>query len=280
MTAASAPVQVVTTLSILADLITQVGGERVGVTNIIPAGSSAESYSPSPQDARTIAQAGVIFVNGHGLEAWLDKLLTSAARPGVPIVELSKELQAIDAGTGEFEQGNPHFWLDPHHAMRYVEVIRDTLAARDPQAAQIYQSNAAAYLDELRALDTELAQAASQIPAADRQMVTDHDAFPYFAQRYGFTLVGNLLGNAETDLSARDLAELMREVKEQRVKAIFSESQFNPTVAEAFARDAGVSVVATLYTDSLGTGGEAGTYIDMMRFNMRTIVEALTGEAK
>jgi ABC-type Zn uptake system ZnuABC Zn-binding protein ZnuA len=162
--------------------------------------------------------------------------------------------------------------------MHYVEVIRDTLANVDPEGSPTYHANAATYLERLMALDKELEELASQIPTTDRKMVTDHDAFPYFAKRYGFTLVGNILGNTQADLSAGELAELTRSMKELQVKAVFSESQFSPKVTEAFAQDVGVRVVATLYTDSLSGGDEAPTYIDMMRYNMQTIVQALTGK--
>ena len=273
-----APLKTVTTMSILADLVTQVGGDRVEAKNIIPVGAAAESYAPTPRDVREIAQADVIFLNGHGLEGWLDKLLTSAAQPNVPQVELSKDLPALDVGDDDFKQGNPHFWLNPHYAMHYVEVIRDTLVNVDPEGSPAYHANAASYLERLVALDRELEALASQIPAADRKMVTDHDAFPYFAERYGFMIVGSILGNADAELSAGELAELTRKIEEQQVKAIFTESQFSPKVAEAFAQDVGVRVVATLYTDSLSDGDEAATYIDMMRYNMRTIVQALTGK--
>jgi ABC-type Zn uptake system ZnuABC Zn-binding protein ZnuA len=279
VTVGGAKLRAVTTMSILADMIKQVGGAHVTVKNIIPLGAVAESYQPTPQDVRDIAQADVIFFNGHGLEAWLEALFQSAKNDRAPKVELSKDLPAVDVGSQDFKLGNPHFWLNPQYAVKYVEVIRDTFAQLDTANASTYRANAAAYIAKLNALDKDLEAQAAQLPVAERKMVTNHDAFPYFAKRYGFTIVGNILGNPEAALSAGDLAQLTRKVKSEHVKAIFSESQFNPKVSETLAKDAGVAIVANLYTDSLGSGSEAATYLDMMRYDMRTIVQALSGKA-
>ncbi len=268
---------VVTTMSILTDLITHVGRDRVQATNVIPLGAGPEDYQPTPQDAQTIARADVVFFNGHGLENWLDKLFTSAGSRA-PRVELSGALQAIDVGGQAFQQGNPHFWMNPQHAIHYVEVIRDSLSKLDPAGAASYGANATAYIAQLNALDHELQTMADQIVPSERKMVTNHAAFPYFAQHYNFTIVGNILGNPEAELAAGDLADLVRKVKQQNVKAIFSESQFSPRVSQALAADAGVHVIANLYTDTLSQGGAAPSYIEMMRYDMRTIVAALKGQ--
>ena len=190
-------------------------------------------------------------------------------------VELSKDIAGIDADE-EFTQGNPHFWLNPEYVTTYTTIIRDTLSQLDPAGAAVYQANATRYGATLTALDTELQTQAATIPEADRKMVTNHDAFPYFAQRYGFTIVGNILNSDEAELSAGDLAALVEKLRSAQVKAIFAESQFNQNVSQTLARETGINVIATLYTDSLGTS-EAATYVDMMRYNMRTIVHALTG---
>jgi ABC-type Zn uptake system ZnuABC Zn-binding protein ZnuA len=278
-TGAGSHLRAVTTMSILADMIEQVGGERIEAHNIIPIGAGPEDYQPTPQDVQKIARADVIFFNGHGLEAWLDPLFASAKNDRAPKVELSKDLPAVDVGSADFKAGNPHFWLNPQYAIKYVEVIRDTLAGLDAAGAATYQANAVAYIDKLTALDQDLEAQANQIPAGDRKIVTNHDAFPYFAKRYGFTIVGNILGNPEAELSAGDLANLARTIKAEKVKAIFTESQFSPKVTETLAKEAGVTVVANLYTDSLSNGGAAASYIDMMRYDMRTIVAALDSKA-
>ncbi|HEX5689694.1 MAG TPA: metal ABC transporter substrate-binding protein [Roseiflexaceae bacterium] len=265
----------ITTMSLLSDMVGQVGGERVDVQNIIPIGAGPEDYQPTPQDAQAIGEADIVFYNGHGLEQWLDKLFGSAGRPDQPRIAVSDGLEAVDAGA-EFAEGNPHFWLSAAFGAKYVEKIRDGLIQLDPNGAAIYRQRADSYITQLGQLNNELKQQAASIPAERRLIVTNHDAFPYFAREYGFTIVGNLLGSAETDLSAGDMAQLIQQIEQQHVSAIFAESQFSPRLTQALADEAGVEVIATLYTDTLGEPGSGvETYADMLRYNMRTIVEAL-----
>jgi len=269
-------VKVVTTMSILADMIKNVGGEHVAVENIIPLGAGPEDYQPTPQDAQKIAGADIVFFNGHGLEAWLDDLFKSAATPGQPQIAVSEALQAVDVGSTDFREGNPHFWMSAANGATYVEQIRDGLILVDPANKAVYTTNADAYIKQLLALNAELKQQAERIPQAQRKLVTNHDAFPYFAQEYGFVIVGNILGSPESAPSAGDLAALVQNIKAQKVKAIFSESQFSPKLSKTIADEAGVQIVADLYTDTLGDASSGGaTYIDMLRFDMQTIVDAL-----
>jgi zinc/manganese transport system substrate-binding protein/manganese/iron transport system substrate-binding protein len=266
---------VITTMSVLIDMVAQVGGERVAARNIIPVGAGPEDYQPTPQDAQAIAEADIVFYNGHGLEQWLDKLFESAGQPGQPRVAVSDGLPAIEASAA-FAGGNPHFWLSAALGAKYVEKIRDSLIQIDPGGKGNYQTRAGAYIGELLQLDAELKEQAESIPAERRKIVTNHDAFPYFAQEYGFTIVGNLLGSAETDLSAGDMAQLVEQIEQQHVRAIFAESQFSPRLTQALADEAGVTVIATLYTDTLGAPGSGvDTYADMLRYDMRVIVGAL-----
>jgi ABC-type Zn uptake system ZnuABC Zn-binding protein ZnuA len=269
-------IKVVTTMSILADMVKHVGGERVEAENIIPIGAGPEDYQPTPQDAQKIAGADIVFYNGHGLEEWISDLFTSAAKPGQPQIAVSDGLQAVDVGSEDFKEGNPHFWMSAALGAKYVEKIRDGLIQVDPAGKDAYTTNADAYGKQLLDLNAELKQQAETIPQAERKMVTNHDAFPYFAKEYGFTIVGNILGNPEAELSAGDLAQLVQKVRQEHVKAIFSESQFNPKVAKTLADEAGVQVVADLYTDTLGDASSGVTsYVDMLRFDMKTIVDAL-----
>jgi zinc/manganese transport system substrate-binding protein/manganese/iron transport system substrate-binding protein len=271
-------VKVVTTMSILADMVQQVGGERVAAENIIPIGAGPEDYQPTPQDAQKIAGADIVFYNGHGLEEWLGDLFRSAARPNQPQIAVSDGLQALDAGSADFGRGNPHFWMSAALGARYVERIRDGLAQVDPAGQAAYAANAAAYSRQLLDLNEELKRQAARIPAADRKIVTNHDAFPYFAQEYGFTIVGNILGNAESEPSAGELAVLVQAIRAQNVKAIFSESQFSPKLTRTIADEAGVTIVSSLYTDTLGdTGSGVSTYVDLLRYDMQEVVEALAG---
>lgn len=269
-------IKVVTTMSILADMVKNVGGERVEAENIIPIGAGPEDYQPTPQDAQKIGSADIVFYNGHGLEEWLDDLFKSAAKPGQPQIAVSEGLEAVDVGIDDFKQGNPHFWMSAADGARYVEKIRDGLIQIDAAGKDTYTKNAAAYTKQLLDLNAELKQQAAAIPEANRKMVTNHDAFPYFAKEYGFMIVGNILGSPEAELSAGDLATLAIAIKEQKVKAIFSESQFNPKIAKTLADEAGVQIIADLYTDTLGDASSGvTTYIDMLRYDMQTIVDSL-----
>lgn len=264
--------QVVTTMAILQDMITQVGGDLVEVRNILPPGAGPESYQPKPGDAAAIAAAKIVFYNGTGLESWLDDLFTTAGGADQPRISLSHGLTAIGANE-EFSAGNPHFWLDPQHGMTYVERIRDGLIAVNPDNAAAYRANADTYLAELRALDTRLLEQANTVPAAQRKLITNHDAFPYFAQRYGFEVIGTILPSPDASLSAGQLKQLIDLIKAQNVHAIFAEAQFRPEITRQLAQDAGVQTVATLYTDTLGE--QAPTYVAMLEYDMQQIVSAL-----
>ncbi|MCA0354531.1 MAG: metal ABC transporter substrate-binding protein [Chloroflexi bacterium] len=285
-TAPVSQIRVVTTMSILADVIKQVGGERVIVDNIIPLGAGPEDYQATPGDSQKIADANIVFFNGHALEEWLEPLFENAGGSEQPRVELSAGFAVIEEHADEehadeehadehaHEEGNPHFWLDPTYVMSYTLTIRDQLSAVDPSGKDVYVANAEAYLGQLQALDQELQGLAAQIPAERRKLVTNHDAFPYFAHHYGFEVAGVLLDNPEAELSAGDLAALVESVKASGVPAIFSESQFNQKTAQLLADEAGIETIAVLYTDTLGSD-TATSYIDMMRYNMNTIVAAL-----
>jgi ABC-type Zn uptake system ZnuABC Zn-binding protein ZnuA len=269
-------VKVVTTMSILADMVKHVGGDRAEAENIIPIGAGPEDYQPTPQDAQKIAGADIVFYNGHGLEEWLDELFKSAAKPNQPQIAVSDGLHAVDVGSEDFKAGNPHFWMSAAYGAKYVEKIRDSLIQVDPDGKDTYTANADTYIKQLMDLNAELKQQAESIPQAERKMVTNHDAFPYFANEYGFTIVGNILGNPESEPSAGDLAQLVQDIKAQKVKAVFSESQFSPKLTKTIADEAGVQVVANLYTDTLGDASSGvATYIDMLRYDMQEIVEAL-----
>ncbi len=173
-------------------------------------------------------------------------------------------------GTG----ANPHFWLDPRLAMRYVERIRDAFAAQDPAGADAYQANAARYNDQLAALDAEFERQLSVIPAESRKLVTAHDAFPYFARRYGFQVIGAVLSSEAQEPSPNELIALVRQVRQQGVRAMFTEPQFNVRLLDQVARETGVRILAT-YSDAFPADGSIRSYVDMMRRNVSDIVDGL-----
>jgi ABC-type Zn uptake system ZnuABC Zn-binding protein ZnuA len=271
-TTAPASLDVVTTTTVLADIVKNVGGDRVAVRSIIPAGVGPEDYEPKPDDAKALDGADLIVSNGVGLDDFLDRLVESGSGGEVPRLILGEGIPTI-AIDGE---ANPHFWLDPSLVARhYVATIEAKLAELDPEGAATYRENAEAYTSEIEALDDELADAVDTIPAANRKLVTFHDAFPYFAARYGLELVGVILENPGQEPSAGELAALVQTVKAAGVKAVFSEAQFDPALAETLAEEAGITkVVTTLYNDALGPA-PADTYLGMMRWNVDQIVEAL-----
>jgi ABC-type Zn uptake system ZnuABC Zn-binding protein ZnuA len=263
--------KVVTTTTVFADIVQNVGGSRVSAASIIPPGVGPEDYEPKPEDARKLAGAQLIVSNGVGLDDFLDRLLTSAGgdQPrlvlgeGIPVITVDGE-------------PNPHFWLDPTLVRdHYLPAIAAKLTALDPAGEATYEANVAAYSATLDALDADLKTKVEEIPAVDRKLVTFHDAFPYFAKHYGFELVGVILANVGQEPTAGELAALVETVKAAGAKAVFSEAQFNPKLAATLAEEAGVTkVVTTLYNDALGPA-PADTYLGMMRWNVDQIVAAL-----
>jgi ABC-type Zn uptake system ZnuABC Zn-binding protein ZnuA len=264
--------RVVTTTTVFADIVQNVGGDRTAVTSIIPAGVGPEDYEPKPDDARLLADAQLIVSNGVGLDDFLDRLLESAGEER-PRLVLGEGIQTLTVDGEE----NPHFWLDPTLVKQYyLPAIVDKLSELDPNGAATYQANAETYAEQIDALDADLMARVEQIPAADRKLVTFHDAFPYFARHYGFELVGVILENVGQDPSAADLAALVATVKAAGVRAVFSEAQFSPRLSQTLADEAGIAtVVTTLYNDALGPP-PADSYLGLMRWNVDQIVEALT----
>jgi ABC-type Zn uptake system ZnuABC Zn-binding protein ZnuA len=265
-------IRVVATTTVFADIVRNIGGDRVSVTSIIPAGAGPEDYEPKPDDAKKLAGADLIVSNGVGLDDFLDKLITAAGEDSATRLVLGDGIPTIKVD-GE---DNPHFWLDPSLvADHYVPAISAALAVLDPAGAATYQANAAAYAAQIAAMDSANKDKIATIPAANRKLVTFHDAFPYFAAHYGFEVIGVILPNVGQEPSASELAALVDVVKAAGVKAVFSEAQFSPELAHTLAQEAGIrSVVTTLYNDTLGPP-PADTYLKMMGWNVDQIVGAL-----
>ena len=269
----SAPgaLEVVTTTTVFADIVQNVGGSRVSATSIIPPGVGPEDFEPKPDDAKKLTDAALVVSNGVGLDNFLDRLLSSAGGHA-PRLVLGDGIPAITVD-GE---DNPHFWLDPTLVKQYyLPAIGRMLTELDPAGKATYDANVAAYGQRLDALDAELKASIGQIPAENRKLVTFHDAFPYFARHFGFELVGVVLENVGQEPSAAELAALVDKVKSAHVTAVFSEPQFNPRLSQTLADEAGISqVVTTLYNDALGPA-PADTYLGLMRWDVDQIVTAL-----
>ncbi|WP_104990936.1 metal ABC transporter solute-binding protein, Zn/Mn family [Deinococcus sp. NW-56] len=282
--AASIPVSATT--SIVGDFVKAVGGTRVSVNVVVPAGSDTHSFQPSTAAIRRLAGSRALFANGAGLEPWLPKL--KAAAPKVPVTELTRGLKLRELGHaagedhGHDDHGplDPHAWWDADLAAGYVRNVQAALTRLDPAGKATYTKNAAAYLKQLRALDAYAKRQFATVPAARRRAVTNHDSLGYLARRYGLTVVGTVLpgGGTEREPSARELAALVSSVKKSGARVIFTEAALNTRLAQALARETGAKVAPPLYTDTLGRKGSAGdTFLKAFRHNVDVMVKALKG---
>jgi len=267
-----AMVKVVATTTVFADIVRNVAGDRATVISIIPAGAGPEDYEPKPDDARKLADADLIVSNGVGLDDFLDPLIGAAGEGAAARLVLGDGIPTI-AVDGE---PNPHFWLDPNLvATHYVPAISAALAKVDPSGATAFTTNASAYVAKIEAMDAANKVKIDTIPAANRKLVTFHDAFPYFAAHYGFDVIGVILANVGQEPTASELAALVEKVRAAHVKAVFSEAQFSPELAKTLAEEAGITtVVTTLFNDTIGPP-PTDTYLKMMEWNVNEIVQAL-----
>ena len=269
---------VVTTTTQLTDFARIVGGDHVDVYGILKPNVDAHDFEPSPGDIARLASAKVIVKNGVGLESWFEPTIRNADTKAA-IVEAAAGV-AVRHGRGSRQaEGDPHIWQDPRNARAMVHTIAVALAAADPAHRADYEANEAAYAAELDQLDREIAGEIGGL--ANKKLVTNHDAFGYYVDRYGLDFVGAIIPgfDSQAELSAQDISGIVSLIKATGVKAVFSESSLPPKTAEAIGRDAGVRVVAgedSLYGDSLGPPGSDGdTYLKMLRHNTRIIVENL-----
>ncbi len=274
------PVVVVTT-TYIQDWTRNVGGDRIELVGILDPSADPHEYQPTAVDARNVARADVVIANGLGLEAGWFPALAKNAPPGAQVIELAKlvGVGAQPGGPGGSE-GDPHVWQDPTNVRKMVPVIRDALARADPAGEATYAQNAAAYDAQLDQLDRDVKAQIDTIPPASRKLVTNHDAFGYYARRYGLTVVGSVVPSLTTDAepSAAETRRLIDAIKAQGVKAIYTESNLNPKLEQQIAQEAGVRVYSNLYGDALGPPGSDGdTYLKAMRHNTRVIVEGLRG---
>jgi manganese/iron transport system substrate-binding protein len=265
---------VVTSMSVLADFAENVAGEHADVTSLVPVGGDPHVYEPVPSDSRRITDADVVLHNGLGLEPWFASLVSGSGREAVAVAD-ALPTGAVD-GDGK---PDPHLWMVPPRAAAYVEVIADALAAADPDHADDYARNAGTYRAELDDLDAEVAATLATIPPQNRTLVTSHDAYSYFADHYGLEVVGTVVGfTTEEEPSAGTVSRLVDQIRVHSVPTIFVETTVNPDVIERIARDAGVAVGRPLYGDSLGEEGSgADTYAGMLRANAQALAEGLGG---
>jgi zinc/manganese transport system substrate-binding protein len=278
---ADAKVKVVATFSILADLVRNVGGDRVDVAALVGPNGDAHVYSPTPADAKTLAAAQVVVTNGLGFEGWMERLVKASATKAAMVVA-SKGVKPRRSAGDDHGHGHSHGSSDPHawqsvaNVAIYVANIRDGFAKADPAGKATYEANATAYLAKLDALDRELKSEIAKIPADRRRIITTHDAFGYFRQAYGVDFIAPQGVSTESEPSARDVARIIAQVKKQKIPAVFLENVTEPRLLKRIAEESGAKIGGTLYSDALTDDkGEAPTYIDMMRHNVRQLATAL-----
>jgi zinc/manganese transport system substrate-binding protein len=262
---------VVASFSIVADFVKNVGGDRVDVTTLVGPNSDAHVYSPTPADAKKIADAKLIIVNGLGFEGWLPRLVQSSGGK-------AKVVTATD-GIAPLRLGNdadPHAWQSVGNAKIYVANIRSALSAADPASTERYRTNADAYLAKLDRLDREVRDAIAKLSPARRKVISTHNAFGYFAAAYGIEFIAPLGVSTESEPSARDIAKIITQVKQAKIPAVFLENVSDPRLMQRISAETGAKVGGTLYSDGLtGEKGDVPTYIDMVRHNIKALTRAL-----
>ena len=275
--AASAPLyaqdrlNIVASFSIPGDFVRNVGGDRVSVTTLVGPEGDVHVYTPSPTDARKIADAKLLVINGLGLEGWLPRLL-QASGSKAPIIAATNGIAPLKAGL----DADPHAWQSVANAKIYVANIRDALASVDPADTEVFSGQAQSYPDKLDALDREVREAIAKIPPSRRKVISTHDAFAYFASAYGIEFIAPVGVSTESEASARDIAAIIRQIKTEKIPAVFLENFTDPRLIRRIAAETGAKVGGTLYSDSLtGEKGDAPTYIDMVRHNIRALTSAL-----
>ncbi|HEY9281706.1 MAG TPA: metal ABC transporter substrate-binding protein [Eoetvoesiella sp.] len=286
--AQNTPIKVVASFSILGDMAREIGGEYIQLTTIVGAGADAHSFEPTPKDAKALAQAKVLVVNGLGFEEWLPRLVKSSGFAGTEIVaskgvrtrHLSNNGSAHD-GHGHAGDIDPHAWQSLENGMVYARNIADGLSRADPAHAKDYQGRAQLYIASMKKLDTEIKQALKAIPEARRKVVTSHDSFGYFQQAYGVQFISVAGFSSDAEPSAKEVAAIIDQIKREKVPAVFVESITNQKLIRQIGTETRVKVGGTLYSDALAKSDEpAGTYLGMFTWNAGRLIYALQPDVK
>jgi zinc/manganese transport system substrate-binding protein len=268
--------KVVATFSIIGDFVKNVGGDRAEVATLVGPDADAHVYSPAPADAKKVADAKVVFVNGLGYEGWMSRLV-KAAGPKAPVVVATRGIkERKTAGGHGHGDTDAHAWQSVANAKIYVANIRDALVASDPQGKAVYEANAAAYLAKLDDLDHEVRAAVAAIPAERRKIITNHEAFGYFKQAYGVDFIAPQGVSTGAEPSARDVARIITQIKKQKIPAVFLENITDARLMERISQESGARIGGRLFSDALtNANGAAPSYIEMMRHNVKTLTAVL-----
>ena len=265
--------EVVASFSILGDFVKNVGGDRVIVTTLVGPNGDVHVYAPAPADAKKIADAKLVIINGLGLEGWLPRLI-QASGSKAPIIIATKGIAPLRQGS----DADPHAWQSVANAKVYVANITEALAAADPADAEAFRANAARYQAALDALEAEVRSAVEKIPPARRKVISTHNAFGYFAASYGIEFIAPSGVSTETEPSARDVAQIISQIKSAKIPAVFLENFGDPRLVSRIAAETGAKIGGTLFSDALtDEKGVCPTYIDMVRHNIKALTSALSG---
>ena len=277
LSAQEEPKTIVASASMIADMTEQIVGDLHDVEMIVPIGGDPHLHEPTPSNARLVARADLILINGLTFEGWINELIENSGT-SAQVVTVTEDIQPLTSTTYA-NSADPHAWMDASKVISYVESITRALVKLDPPNGSTYRRNALAYKNELIQLDQDIEAAIAEIPAHKRVLITSHDAFQYYGRRYGIRLEAIMGISTEAEAQTSDIRRVNKVIKENQVPAIFVESTINPKLIEQLAQDNKVSIGGELYADSLGDeDSPASTYLDMMRYNTKTIVEALSKE--
>jgi zinc/manganese transport system substrate-binding protein len=276
--------KVIASFSILADLVKNVGGDRVEIAALVGPNGNAHVYAPSPADAKKVADAKIVFVNGLGFEGWLDRLVKASGTKAA-IVVASTGIKPRERGADsdhdhdhDHGRADPHAWQSVANTKIYVANIRDALIAADADGKAAYAANAAAYLAKLDALEREVRDVIGKVPAEKRRVITSHNAFGYFADAYGVVFTAPQGVSTESEASAKDVATIIAQIRKQKISAVFLENVTDPRLVRQIASETGAKIGGTLYSDALTEDkGDATTYIELIRHNLKQLASALVG---
>jgi len=267
--------RVVASFSILGDLVREVGGEKVDARVLVGANGDVHAFQPSPTDAQALKKAGLIVVNGLGLEGWMTRLVASSGAKA-PVVVASQGVTTIEGEEDGKKGVDPHAWQNIANAKIYAANIRDGLVAADPADADYFKTRTDKFLARLDATEAKVRAAIAEIPEKNRRIVTTHDAFGYFAAAYGFEFLAPQGISTDSEPSAKDIAKLIEQIKREKIPAVFLENISDPRLMKRIGAESGAKIGGALFSDALSNGeGPAPTYIDMMNHNMEELKKAL-----
>ena len=272
--------EVVTSFSILADMVKEVGGDKVNIKNLVGPNGDAHVYQPTPNDAKLIANSGLLVINGLGFEGWMSRLIKSSGYKGL-VITASKGIKPLPLENSHHKHGykhqdDPHAWQNLPNAKQYVLNIMAGLSLADPANADFYKRNGQRYIEQIMSLDAEIRAKIAEIPSQNRKLVTSHDAFAYFAISYRIEFHSPTGLSTEAEASAHNVAKLITLIRKEKIRAVFVENISDPRLLEQILKESGAQIGGSLFSDALSNPqGPAPTYLQMIRHNVTTLVEAL-----